>query len=60
MGAPVSQHPFKKRMLRLLRNVQVILSLLPVPIGVAHRDQALRAHSEALQAAWRASRGGGG
>ncbi len=46
-------------MMRLLRNEQVILSLLAVLIGVAHRDRALKAHSEALQAAWRESRGGG-
>ena len=29
-------------------------------IGVAHRDTALKAHSEALQAAWREIHGGGG
>ena len=29
-------------------------------IGVAHRDKALKANSEALQAAWRESRGGSG
>ncbi|MDA0231064.1 MAG: chloride channel protein [Proteobacteria bacterium] len=29
-------------------------------IGVAHRDKALRAHSDALQAAWREIHGGGG
>ncbi len=60
MGAALSQDPVKKRVLHLLCNVQVILSPLAVLIGVAHRDRALKAHSDALQAAWRESHGGGG